>query len=87
MVIASAVRERRDESCTQCPFSFTSPGPQPMGQCRPCCRHTLADTSGQSPHRYSLPCSSMVILQPVRLTTTMRYPGLFLSPPLYGQGR
>lgn len=29
----------------------------------------------------------MVILLPVHLTTTMRSPGLFLSPPLYGQGR
>lgn len=29
MVIASAIRERRDERRTQCPFSFTSPGPSP----------------------------------------------------------
>lgn len=73
MVIASAVKEWRDERCTQCPFSFTSPGPQPMGQCHPCCHHTSADTSGQCPHRYSLTCSSTVILQLVRLTMTISY--------------
>lgn len=68
------------------PFLLHQSRPQPMGQCHPCCLHH-ADTSWQCPHIHSLTCSSMVILQPVCLTTTMSYPGLFLSPPLYGQGR